>query len=376
MKPHFETLASHGAETGQHEGAISFPIFQTATYRADAGSGYSYSRVSNPTRHELEQTVAMLENGAFGFSFASGLAAVTTLFSLFGNGDRVVIAKDLYGGTDRAVREIFSPFGIDFVSVDTTDENAVREAIDDQTKLLFFETPTNPMMRVADIGKLSSVAHAHGALVAVDNTFLTPYLQRPLECGADIVLHSGTKLLSGHHDTLSGHLITDSEQIADRVFLLQRTLGNALPPFDCFLTLRGIQTLPLRVEKQTGTALSVAKYLENHPRVKNVRYPFLPSHPQYELMKRQARGGGCVLSFELADDDVLSVLRSGKYIRFAESLGGTTSLITYPLTQTHASVPENVRAELGITPRLLRLSLGLEHPDDLLSDLENMLLQH
>ena len=376
MKEHFETLASHGAETTRYEGAISFPIFQTATYRADAGGDYSYSRTSNPTRHELEQTVAMLENGKHGFSFASGLAAVTTLFSLLEKGDRAVIAKDVYGGTDRAVREIFSSFGIDFVSVDTTDENAVKEAFNDKTKLLFFETPTNPMMRVADIEKLSAIAHAHGALTAVDNTFLTPYLQRPLEFGADIVLHSGTKLLSGHHDTLSGHLVTNSDQIADRLFLLQRTLGNALPPFDCWLTLRGIQTLPLRAERQSETALSVAKYLEKHPRVKIVRYPFLPSHPQYELMRKQARGGGCVLSFELADDDVFPVLKGGKYIRFAESLGGTTSLITYPLTQTHASVPEEVRSQLGITPRLLRLSLGLEHPDDLLWDLDNMLKQH
>lgn len=375
MKPHFETLAVHGAETASYEGAISFPIFQTSTY-CESERGYSYSRSSNPTRNELEQTIALLEGGKFGFSFSSGLAAVSTVFSLLRAGDTAVVSEDLYGGTDRGIRQIWKGLGIRFSFADTRDLEKTERAFDDRTKLLFLETPTNPMMRVSDIRKMADLAHAHGAILCVDNTFLTPALQKPLSMGADVVVHSGTKLLAGHHDTLCGHLVTNSEQIAERFGLLQRTLGNALAPFDSWLTLRGIQTLPLRVETHCENALRAAESLEKHPRVKAVHYPFLPSHPQYELMKKQASGGGCVLSFELADDDVWPVLRGGKFIRFAESLGGTTSLITYPTTQTHASVPEKVRLSLGITPRLLRLSVGLEHSDDLLEDLEEMLAKH
>ena len=375
MKPHFETLASHGAETAAYEGAVSFPIFQTATY-SGSENGYSYSRCSNPTRNELEQTVARLEGGRFGFSFASGLAAVSALFALLREGETAIVSEDLYGGTDRGIRQIWRQKGIRFVFTDTRDPEAVERAFSEGGRLLFLETPSNPMMHVTDIRAMAELAHAKGALLAVDNTFLTPYLQKPLTLGADVVVHSGTKLLSGHHDTLNGHLVTDSTELAEQFSMLQKTLGNALAPFDSWLTLRGIQTLPIRVEKQCETALAVASYLESHPRVAKVRYPFLPSHPGYALTKRQSTGGGCVLSLELKDENVHPVLHGGKWIRFAESLGGTTSLITHPATQTHASVPEEVRKKLGITPNLLRLSVGLEHPDDLLDDLENMLAKH
>lgn len=371
MKRHIETLASHGAETASYEGAVSFPIFQTATY--SGSEGYSYTRCENPTRRELEQTLALLEEGAHGFSFSSGLAAVSAVFSLLSAGDHAVVSRDLYGGTYRGIHGIWSRMGIRFTEADTRDAGKTEAAFEAGTKLLFLETPTNPMMRLSDIREMAAVAHRHGALLAVDNTFLTPCRQKPLTLGADLVVHSGTKLLSGHHDTVSGHIVTNSDELAEKLTLLQKTLGNGLSPFDCWLTLRGIQTLPLRMERHEANALAAAEFLEAHPRVEAVHYPGLPSHPQYGLQKRQASGGGAVLSFELKDDDVLPLLRGGELIRFAESLGGTTSLITYPMTQTHASVPERVRNELGITPRLLRLSLGLEHIDDLLSDLNGML---
>ncbi len=369
---HFETMASHGAETAHYEGAVSTPIFQTSTY--SGSERFSYSRCDNPTRYELEQTAASLEQGSRGFAFSSGLAAVSAVFSLLKRGERVLVSDDLYGGTYRLIEQIWSGFGISFAFCDLRDLDRVEEELRTPTRMLFAETPTNPMMKVLPIRALSELAKAHGALFVVDNTFLTPYYQRPLTHGADVVVHSGTKFLSGHHDVCCGlAVVGENPELADRLALIQRTLGNALSPFDSWLTLRGIQTLPLRMEKHSANALAAAKYLSAHPRVAQVNYPGLPSHPQYELLMEQASGAGGVLSFLLADDRVQSVLHGGKLIRFAESLGGTTSLITYPQTQTHASIPAALREHIGITPRLLRLSVGLEHPDDLLEDLEQML---
>ena len=366
---HFETVAAHGAQEACYEGAVSFPIFQTSTY---AGSEcYSYTRCANPTRNELEQTVARLEQGTHGFAFASGLAAISALFCLLKQGDHVLVSDDLYGGTYRLIEEIWSRFGVEFTFADLRD--TARVEVPKNTKLIFAETPTNPMMKVLPIRALADLAHENGALLAVDNTFLTPYLQKPLTLGADISLQSGTKFLSGHHDTVCGLLTTSDEAIAERIALVQRTLGNALSPFDCWLTLRGLQTLPARMELHQKNAHAAAEFLSSHPRVERVFYPGLPSHEGYELMKAQANGMGGVLSFLLSDDDVMPVLHGGKWFRFAESLGGTTSLITYPQTQTHASVPKDVREKIGITPRLLRLSVGLEHIDDLLEDLRQML---
>ena len=371
MTEHFETRSAHGGGTEGDRGAISFPIFQTSTYKA--GGEFSYSRCQNPTRKELEHTVARLEEGAYGFAFSSGLAAVTVVFSLLKAGDHVLVSDDLYGGTYRLIREIWSRFGIDFTFADLREPERAECHLRPNTRLIFAETPTNPMMKVLPLARLASLAADHGALLAVDNTFLTPYYQKPLTLGADIVVHSGTKFLSGHHDTVCGFLVTSSEELAERIALISKTLGNAAAPFDSWLALRGIQTLPVRMEQHTANAHAAAKYLESHPRVEKVFYPGLSSHPSYELMKKQTSGAGGVLSFLLKDDGVEKVLNGGKLIRFAESLGGTTSLITYPQTQTHASVPKDVREKIGITPRLLRLSLGLEHIEDLLSDLEQML---
>lgn len=370
---HFETLAAHGAEHTVYEGAVSFPIFQTSTY--SGSEEFSYSRCQNPTRSELEHTIALLETGKYGFAFSSGLAAISTVFSLLKQGDHVLISDDLYGGTYRLIEEIWSGFGVEFTFADLRDPSNAEKLIRKTTKLLFIETPTNPMMKVLPIRALANLAHENGALLAVDNTFLTPYYQRPLSLGADLSVQSGTKFMAGHHDTVCGLLTTSSEQLAERLALIQRTLGNALAPFDCWLAMRGMQTLPIRMEQHRKNALAAAEFLEAHPRVERVFYPGLPSHEGYELMKSQTSGAGGVLSFLLKDDDVEGVLHGGTYIRFAESLGGTTSLITYPQTQTHASVPKDVRERIGITPRLIRLSVGLEHAEDLLADLEQMLQQ-
>lgn len=371
MMKQFETIAAHGAETESYEGAVSFPIFQTSTY--SGSERFSYTRCQNPTRYELERTVALLEGGTHGFAFSSGLAAISAVFSLLKAGDHVLVSDDLYGGTYRLIHEIWSGFGIEFTFADMRNIHALDASVRENTRLLFAETPTNPMMKVLSLRDLSAVAKRHGILLAVDNTFLTPYFQKPLAHGADIVLHSGTKFLSGHHDTGCGLAVTSSETVAERLSLIQRTLGNALPPFDSWLTLRGIQTLPVRMEKHARNALAAAKFLRNHPRVESVFYPGLPSHAGYSIMREQTSGAGGVLSFTLKDSNVDGVLHGGRYIRFAESLGGTTSLITYPQTQTHASVPKDVREKIGITPNLLRLSVGLEHESDLLADLEIML---
>ncbi len=368
---HFETRAAHGGGTEGYEGAISFPIFQTSTYCF--GGKFSYSRCQNPTRKELEHALASLEEGAYGFAFSSGLAAVSSVFSLLKAGDHVLVSDDLYGGTYRLIREIWSRFGVEFTFADLREPERAEGYLRPATKMIFAETPTNPMMKVLPLGRLAALAADRGILLVVDNTFLTPYFQKPLTLGADIVVHSGTKFLSGHHDTVCGFAVTSSEEIAERIAMIAGTLGNAASPFDSWLALRGIQTLPIRMEKHAANALAVAEYLESHPCVERVFYPGLPSHPSFSLMKKQTTGAGGVLSFLLKDGKVEKVLGGGKLIRFAESLGGTTSLITYPQTQTHASVPKDVRERIGITPRLLRLSLGLEHTEDLLLDLEQML---
>ena len=371
----FDTLAVHGpGET--YEGAVSFPIFQTSTYEWGAESRYSYSRCSYPTRGVLEETIALMEEGTDGFAFSSGLAAINAVFSLLEAGNRVLVSDDLYGGTYRLIEEVFSGFGISFSFVNTADLTEVEAAMTNRTKLLFVETPTNPMMKVAAIEPLAALAHENGCLLAVDNTFLTPFFQRPLSLGADIVIHSATKFLSGHHDTISGLVVVKDAALAERLSLLSRTLGGVLSPFDSWLTLRGIQTLPLRMRRHQENAFAAASFLKEHPDVAHVNFPGLPEHPQYETMKKQATGFGGVLSFTLKEGvRVERVLRGGNLIRFAESLGGTTSLITYPLTQTHASIPEKLRERIGITPYLLRLSVGLEDSKDILADLAMMLEQ-
>ncbi len=358
-------------------GAVSFPIYQTTTYKnpgLDSNIKFSYSRCDNPTRYELENTVAMLEGGTAGYAFASGLAAVTTVFSLLKSGDHVVISDDVYGGTYRQVEEIWKGFGVEFTAVDVGDATAVKAAVQPNTRMIYLESPTNPMMKVADIAAISAIAKACGAYLVVDNTFLTPYFQRPIELGADIIIHSGTKYLAGHNDTTAGFVVVNGEELEKRVGLILRTEGNGLAPFDSWLLLRGIQTLALRMKRHHENAVAVANYLKGHKNVDKVYFVGLPEHPAYDVTVKQTSGFGGMLSFTIKDaGKVEHVLCGGDMIMFAESLGGTATLITYPKTQTHASIPVEVREKIGITDGLIRLSVGIEDAADIIADLEKML---
>ena len=368
----FETKTQIGEGDCQYEGAISFPIFQTSTFRG--GGEFSYTRVSNPTRKALEKAVAELEGGEFGFAFSTGLGAVNAVFSLLKSGDRVLLSDDIYGGTYRLVTKIFEKYGIDFEFTDMTDLDSFSKKLYPDVKMVFAETPTNPMMKIADIRRLGELCHEVGGIFVVDNTFLSPYFQNPLPLGADIVLHSGTKFLSGHHDASAGFLVTNHKELAARLELISMTLGNALSPFESWLVLRGLRTLSLRMEKHQENAFRVANFLETHPSVEKVIYPGLKKHEGFDLCSSQSRGFGGVVSFAVKENKTAEkLLKGGKIIKFAESLGGFRSLITYPLTQTHASVPEKRRQELGITDKLFRLSVGLENAEDIIRDLQTML---
>ncbi len=367
---------------GQNEldpvtGAISFPIYQTATFRntgINSGRKYSYSRCNNPTRDALGDTVAMLEGGSAGFPFSSGLAAVLACFSMLKSGDHVVLSNDIYGGTYRQIAEFFIKYGITHTFVPIDNNDAIVSAMTDKTKMIFAETPTNPMMTVADISEISKIAKNHGAIFAVDNTFLSPYFQRPLELGADIVVHSGTKFLSGHHDCCSGFVIVNDPELEAHFDYITKTQGAGLSPFDSWLVLKGIKTLALRMERHQENAIKCAEFLKNHPKVDKVFYVGLPEHKSYEVSKKQTSGFGGMISFTLkSNKNVNEVLTGGKLIMFAESLGGVNSLITYPLTQTHWSIPESIRNEIGITDTLLRFSVGIENAKDIIEDLDRML---
>lgn len=374
----FETRAVHGYK-GYDEttGAISFPIYQSATFRHPAlyeSTGYDYSRLQNPTREELEQTIASLEGGSKGFAFPTGMAAIDNLLRLLKAGDHIIVSDDLYGGTYRLLNEVYRCFGITATFVELSDFAAVEAAKQDNTAAIFIETPTNPLMKIADIAKLSAWAKENGLLTIVDNTFLTPYLQQPLALGADIVVHSGTKYLGGHNDTLCGLLVAKDEAIAERLTLIQKSTGAVLPPFDSWLILRGIKTLPIRMDKQQQNALKIAGWLLSHKRVKKVYYAGLPTHPGYEVNKQQAKGAGAMISFEVESPALVEqVLRRVKVILFAESLGGVETLITYPVVQTHSAIPEEIRNRLGINDKLLRISAGIENAQDLIDDLQQAL---
>lgn len=366
-----ETLSVIGEGAGNnYEDALAFPIFMTSTF--GFGSEFSYSRCDNPTRKALERAAAVLEKGKFGFAFSSGLAAVSALFSLFKSGDRIIISDDVYGGTYRLADRIFAKYGIIFDFLDLTDEKnyeKIRGA-----KLVFAESPTNPMMKIIPIAKIASVCREEHVLFAVDNTFLTPYYQNPLALGADIVLHSATKYLSGHHDATAGLLIVNDETLAEKLKLISNTVGSALSPFDSFLVLRGIKTLPLRMEKHSENAHQAAIFLKEHKNVKSVIYPALESHKGREICASQSRGFGGIVSFYVKNSfPAEKLFRGGKIIKFAESLGGARTLITYPFTQTHYSLPPERKRTLGITETLFRLSLGLENINDILGDLAEML---
>lgn len=364
-----------GDDPAARYGAISFPIYQTATFAHPAlreSTGYDYSRVQNPTRQQLEKTVAALEQGTDAVAFSTGMAAILAVMELFAPGDHIVTEADLYGGTPRLFHTVSEPRGITFTTVNFSDGTAqVAAAIRPETKALYIETPTNPMMRVTDIRAAAELAHAHGALLIVDNTFLSPYLQNPLTLGADIVVHSGTKYLSGHNDTLAGFAVVKDAALAARLREISKTIGANLAPFDAWLLLRGIQTLAVRMDRAEENAMTLAQWLKTRPEVTRVIYPGLPEHPGHALMKQQARGFGAMLTFEVRDKrEVPVLLKAVRLIRFAESLGGTESLLTYPITQTHADVPPEVLAANGLTDRILRLSVGIENINDLRTDLE------
>lgn len=362
-------------DSAAHYGAVSFPIYQTATFAHPAlgqSTGYDYSRVQNPTREQLEKIITSLENGTDTIAFATGMAAVSAVMELFKHGDHIIAESDLYGGTPRLFRTICEPKGITFTSVSFA--KGMHEAelvIRPDTKAIYIETPTNPMMNVTDISAAAELAHAHDAILIVDNTFLSPYLQNPLTLGADIVIHSGTKYLSGHNDTLAGFAVLKDPAIAKQLREINKTIGANLAPFDSWLVMRGIQTLAVRMERAEKNAMELAEWLGKRPQVSRVIYPGLPEHPGHELMKRQARGYGAMLTFELKDKKYVPVLlEKTEIIRFAESLGGTESLLTYPITQTHADVPPELLALNGLNDRMLRLSVGIENVNDLISDLE------
>lgn len=356
-------------------GAISYPIYQTATYAhlgVAKSTGYDYSRLQNPTRAQLEKIVASIENGIDALAFSTGMAAITLMMELFAPGDHLIVDSDLYGGSIRLFNNVSVKNGIEITSIDCYKEN-VESYIKENTKAVYIETPTNPMMNVTDIEKLSKITKKHNILLIVDNTFLSPYFQNPLDLGADIVVHSGTKFLGGHNDTLAGFLVTNREDISEKFRFLIKTTGSGLAPFDSWLILRGIKTLGIRMEKSQQNAIEIANWLKEQSIVTQVIYPGLKEHPGHEIMKKQARGFGAMLTFKVKSTEIaLGILERVRMIKYAESLGGVETLITYPTTQTHADVPKEIREKNGITENTLRLSVGIEDVKDLIAELDKI----
>lgn len=378
MERGLNTRCLHLEETEgklEHYGAISYPIYQTATYEhpeAGQSTGYDYSRLQNPTREHLEKMIAGLESGIDAFALSTGMAAITLLMELFRPGDHLIVEADLYGGSIRLFDHVNKKNNYEFTHLNCAEDD-IEGAIQDNTKAIYIETPTNPMMNVSDIAAIAKIAKKHGLLLIVDNTFLSPYFQNPLKLGADIVVHSGTKFLGGHNDTLAGFLVTNNEEVRDRLRFLIKTTGAGLAPFDCWLILRGMKTLGIRMEQSQENAIRIAEWLKTQNIVRKVYYPGLPEHPGYEIMKKQARGFGSMITFQVdSKEHALQILKQVRMIKFAESLGGVETLITYPTTQTHADVPEEVRLKNGITPCTLRLSTGIEDIEDLLGELSEV----
>ena len=374
----FSTICIHaGQEPDPSTGAIVTPIYQTSTYVQDAlgqHKGYEYARTQNPTRAALEANVAAIENGVAGFAFASGMAAIGAVMTLLSAGDHVVVTDNTYGGTYRLFEKVLRKYQLDFSYVDTADTAAIAAAIRPNTKLLFLETPTNPTLRLTDLRAACEVAHARNVPVVVDNTFASPFIQRPIEFGADMVLHSTTKFLNGHSDSVGGLVVAVKPEHLEWLRFVQNAEGAILGPMDAWLVLRGTKTLPVRMERHNANGLALAQFLEAHPKVQAVHYPGLPSHPQHELACRQMRGFGGLISFELGSlDHARSLLNHTRLIALAESLGGVESLISHPATMTHASVPAATRQALGITDGLVRISVGIEDLDDLRTDLARAL---
>lgn len=371
----FSTLCIHGSDRKyDNTGAISVPIFQSATFAhpgVGLSTGYDYSRLQNPTREHLEMTVAKLEGGVDAMAFSSGMAAIAALMELFSPGDHIIASDDLYGGSHRLFYNISEKNGLRFSLVNTSDISRIEAHIRPETKAIFIETPTNPMMHVTDIAAAARLAKSYNLLLIVDNTFLTPYYLKPLALGADIVIHSGTKFLGGHNDTLAGFLVVADSGLSERLRFIYKTIGGCLAPFDSWLIIRGIKTLAVRMDRQQDSAMKIAQWLQGHKKVKAVHYIGLPSHPDYEVSKRQGTGFGSMISFETdSEETAVRVLSKVSLIQYAESLGGVETLITYPMLQTHADIPKEEREAKGIIERLLRLSVGLESPEDLIRDLE------
>ncbi len=371
-----ETALIHGGiSTDERTGAVNVPIYQTSTFKQDGLGkmrGYEYSRTGNPTREALEALIAELEGGYAGFAFASGLAAETAVLSLLHTGDRVLISSNVYGGTFRLLNQVFDHFGINYTISETDDPAAFEKDITEDVKAVLIESPANPLMTITDIRTIAEIAHKHNLLVIVDNTFMTPYLQRPLELGADIVVHSATKYLGGHSDVVAGLAVVKTKELAENIAFIQNSTGGVLPPFDSFLLIRGIKTLGVRLDRHVANAEAAAKFLTGHEAVKSVHYPGLESDKGYEVNRKQAKNGGVMISFELKDNyDIRVFFESLQLITLAESLGGVESLVCHPSSMTHASIPEDIRKKVGITDGLIRLSIGIENIDDILEDLDN-----
>jgi cystathionine gamma-lyase/cystathionine beta-lyase/cystathionine gamma-lyase/homocysteine desulfhydrase len=372
----FSTDCIHAAQEPEPvTGAVTYPIFQTSTYvQPELGKhkGYEYARTKNPTRSVLEAALAALERGKHGHCFASGMSAIDVVFRTLQSGDHVVAGENMYGGSYRLFSRVLEKFGLQFTYVDTSSVDAVRGAIRDNTRVVFLETPTNPMMTITDIAACAEVAHAKGALVVVDNTFCSPYLQRPIELGADVVVHSTTKFLNGHSDSVGGAVISNSDELAEKIGFLQNAVGAILSPFDSWLVLRGIKTLAVRMRRHEENGMAMASYLSNHRKVRKIYYPGLPDHPGHALAKRQMAGFGALIAFDLGSlENAKKFLDRVHLCSLGESLGGVETLISHPETMTHASVPIADRTRLGITPGLVRISVGIEDIEDLIADLEN-----
>lgn len=372
---HVSTILIHGGIYGdERTGAVNVPIYQTSTYEQvhlGQHTGYEYSRTGNPTREALEALIAELEGGVAGFAFASGMAAISAVLTLFHSGDKVIISSNVYGGTFRVLDKIFKNFDIHYSIEDTTNIEALEKSITKEVKAIFIESPANPLMTITDLKAVADLAKKYGILSIADNTFMTPYLQRPIELGMDIAVHSATKYLGGHSDLIAGLVVVNNQELADKLAFIQNATGGILQPFDSFLLIRGIKTLGVRLDRHVENAAKIADYLFNHPAVKNVYYPGLKDFPGYEINKKQAKNGGAMLSFELKEGyDIKKFYDGLELVALAESLGGVESLVCHPASMTHASIPYEVRQKVGITEGLIRLSVGIENVDEIIGDLE------
>lgn len=374
MQESFATTLIHGGIDGDpRTGAVSVPIYQTSTYRQQGlgeNGGYEYSRTGNPTRESLEKLIAELEGGKAGFAFGSGMAAITAVLSLFHSGDRVIISSNVYGGTFRVLDKVFKNFGLAYEIVDTSNLPLLESKITDGVRALMIESPANPLLTVTDLAAASEIAHRHGLKVIVDNTFMTPYLQRPLTLGADIVVHSATKYLGGHSDLVAGLAVAKDAETAERLAFIQNSTGGVLGPFDSWLLIRGIKTLSVRMDRHLENAAFLADFLRRHDGVTKVYYPGFRDFPGYEIQKKQASGAGAMISFVLSDRyDIRRFFRGVKLVALAESLGGVESLVCHPASMTHASIPREIRQKVGIVDNLVRLSVGIEDKQDIADDL-------